>query len=292
MGTDAYTTGTECGDCPARFNWFSAAAFANALSASKGLAACYQFVGTGCNGVPGEDPSAGGLTCSGASSGVKVTGTGDPYDCEGYRIPTEAEWAKAARGDDPKTVSAWTPAGNPDPASAAQYCSVYAPAGSLPLFTAEAVPAPTGKTLDDIAWWIGSIGNDPYYIGSTSWVSAEAQGVRQKLPAYFGHTPVFDMIGNAPEWGFGHRLVSWADDPRFEECSKVSGAPAGCDPEAVTVNPFGGRVGETYVGGRPYVDLGGEIRYFAEDVSVTYRSSVFPNQRTPGIRVVRTHHGE
>jgi formylglycine-generating enzyme required for sulfatase activity len=60
-----------------RVNWHQAAEFANAVSAAAGLPQCYSCTG-----------SSWTVTCS-----VAV----NPYDCEGYRLATEAEWEGAAR---------------------------------------------------------------------------------------------------------------------------------------------------------------------------------------------------
>jgi sulfatase modifying factor 1 len=65
----------------AGMSWSEAALFANAVSRTEGLEPCYDCEGT-------EDDAS----CELASSYAK------PYDCEGYRLPTEAEWEFAARG--------------------------------------------------------------------------------------------------------------------------------------------------------------------------------------------------
>lgn len=133
-----------CAECPVEsVSWHQAAAYCNALSAVEGLDECYDCIG--------DEHETLCLESSEHS---------DPYECLGYRLPTDAEWEYAARAG----------------------TSTATPLGDLGDDTTGCDSHPA---LDAIAQHCGVTGGD------------ETQPVAGLNPNGWG---LYDMLGNVYEW--------------------------------------------------------------------------------------------
>lgn len=151
---------TECGDsCPVEYvTWDEAANFCNTLSDLKQLPRCFDCSGSGSS-----------VSCAPASVFTS------PYECPGFRLPTEAEWERAARAS---TQTAFY-SGNLQLAD----CSDLDPhLGQIGRYIANSAVAYSG--------WVG------VQCDSTT-VHIGMQPVGSRAPNAFG---LYDMAGNAWEW--------------------------------------------------------------------------------------------
>jgi formylglycine-generating enzyme required for sulfatase activity len=147
----------DCGPrCPVEsVTWFEAVEYANALSESEGLRPCYLL--GGCD----DTPIGFGRRC--ISVFIDAPGQ-NPAECEGYRLPTEAEWEFAARGGSTGNaysgaVSSYQCSANSSLDAVAWYtCN----AGGRPQPTRELQPNSYGlyDVLGNVFEWTGDLWGD------------------------------------------------------------------------------------------------------------------------------------
>ncbi|MBN1656431.1 MAG: SUMF1/EgtB/PvdO family nonheme iron enzyme [Deltaproteobacteria bacterium] len=141
----------ECLDpeCPvSNVTVFDAMAFSNRYSELRGLKPCYEF--SGCSGEIGKDYFCDSIVLSADSA----------YECEGYRLPYEAEWEYAARAG----------------TRTAYYSGDIAPSDVIDCYLE--------PNLEDISWYCWNAGNRVHEVG-------------KKKPNPWG---LYDVLGNVAEW--------------------------------------------------------------------------------------------
>ncbi len=172
------TASTACGDddCPVTsVSWWEAVAFANALSQMRGLPACYDLIG--CTGTIGDD-----FTCM--DVGFLGDGAGGSfYDCEGYRLPSEAEWEYAYRAG---TTTALYNGGTLDDAGANSGEAALDPIA----WYGDAVEAPQhGGLKDPNLWGLYDMAGNVWEFTSEGWVDFVPGMEAQTDPAWLSADP-------------------------------------------------------------------------------------------------------
>ena len=131
-------------DCPVdSVTWHEAAAYCNALATAEELPLCYDCAGSGRD-----------VVC------LLHQEYESPYFCQGYRLPTEAEWEYTARGGE----------------------TTATPNGDLSMDLLECEQP--NAVVDSIAWFCGNSGDAPH-----------AVAIRDA-----NNYSIHDMLGNLREW--------------------------------------------------------------------------------------------
>ncbi len=160
----------QCADCPISFvNWYETLVYANTLSTKEGFDTCYNLsccegdFAIGCEFDKDGCCDEGKFVCN-----CNIHKYASPYDCPGYRLPTDPEWEYAARaGTTEGTYNGpmMEPPNN-------NILSTY-----------------VDPVLEPIAWYSGN--------------ATHPMAVALKRPNGWG---LYDMIGNMTEWADGFNI--------------------------------------------------------------------------------------
>lgn len=151
-------------------SWHEAAAFANAMSFDEGFEECYE--------------------CTGTEISTNCVQTRSPYDCRGYRLPTEAEWEYVARAGSQKAF--WTNIGGGSIVSSSQSSACIE------------IVLDDGTSLGDLAWYCGNTFPESHVPGLL----------------YPNSFALFDTAGNVSEWvhdAYGEYDTEELYDPYIEQ---------------------------------------------------------------------------
>ncbi len=215
MGWNPADCDVGCGtDYPVQnVSWFDAAAFANQASAAVGLPMCYSIADVVC--ADGAEVDTDYMACMSDTAGgiaaaeVTTSGVTTPYDCDGFRLATEAEWEFAARGG---LSGESFPNGGSLTEGQADDCG-----GNLML--------DDDSYLADVAWYCGNAQERTHPCGDLD-------------PNGFG---LSDMSGNVWEWVWDYyaaNLTGPVTDPAGPEDAGNKTHRGGCwngDPRSVRV---------------------------------------------------------
>jgi formylglycine-generating enzyme required for sulfatase activity len=194
------------GDCPVdAVNFYEALAFANLTSEAAGLPPCYQLTDIVCG-----DDSAGSAPSYCRDNGlikdaaVALTAT-TPYDCAGYRLPTEAEREYATRAG---TTTAFSDGGGLDEAH---------------------IDCATPFPLTAIAWYCGNGGGTTHPVGlrvANPWGLYDMHGNLHEWTwdwyADYPADPVSDPAGPAEGTQRTYRGGAWGDSARYSRSATRS----------------------------------------------------------------------